>query len=79
MSWESIILYIVVPLALIVIRFFMSRFEQLEDKLLTKISEGAVRTIIDDKLDPLRVSISEIKEDVAEIKHILHKLYTRRQ
>lgn len=79
MDWEKIVLYIGIPALIFIIRFFMNRIDSLENKIINKVSESAVRTIIDDKLDPLKVSITEIKEDISEIKQMLNKMSDRRQ
>lgn len=71
MTVDIILLWILLPvvgtLITIIGRGIMARVEILEQRMLTRVSEENVRTIVSDKLDPLKDDIVEIKEVLKQI------------
>jgi len=71
MEWLNIIYYVVTPAVIMyaghAMKTHVDRIEIMEKELLTKIDEKEVRTILADKIDPM-------KEDIAEIKVMLNHL-----
>lgn len=63
-----IVTSIVCGLGALVMKSVFSRLESLESKMNSTVTEQQVRTIIGDKIDPL-------KEDVHEIKQAIVKIY----
>lgn len=62
----QLITYVAIPvigsLIAFVGRSIMIRLDVLEDQMQTKVNEQTVRTILSDKMDPLKEDIHEIKE-----------------
>ena len=71
MEWLNIIYYVITPIVIMYVGHSMKshidRIEGIEKLLATKIDEPEVRTILSDKIDPM-------KEDIAEIKVMLNHL-----
>ena len=69
MSLELILLiYVVIPLSLglgtYLVKSQISRIDKLEDRLNNVLTEMECRQIISDKLEPIRVEVTEIKKYV---------------
>jgi len=68
----DIFLYVLLPGIISVsgylIKNLMNRIQDLESQLLTKMSEDRVRLLLQDKIEP-------IKEDLKDIKDTVNKLY----
>jgi len=82
MSWESIVVIGATILSLISAPFLyvwkghVKRLEKLEDMMQTKQTEQDVRTLLDDKLEPVRSDLQEIKE---RINHLLDTIINKNQ
>lgn len=73
MEWLNIIYYVVTPALLMyaghAMKSHVDRLDKIEKTLMTKIDEPEVRTILADKIDPM-------KEDIKEIKEMLNHIIT---
>lgn len=71
MEWVNIIYYVITPAVIMyaghAMKSHVDRIEIMEKLIATKIDETEVRTIMSDKIDPM-------KEDIAEIKVMLNHL-----
>jgi len=71
MEWLNIVYYVITPIVIMYaghcMKSHVDRIEEIEKKLMTKIDEPEVRTILSDKIDPM-------KEDIKEIKQMLNHL-----
>jgi hypothetical protein len=71
MELPQILTYVIIPLVIgmgtFIVRSTLNRLDILETKIEQKVSESAVRTIMDDKLDPIREDVKEIKETIKNL------------
>ena len=69
------ILYIAIPVIGSIIAYvfksFTARLDQLENTMETKISEIAVRNIVNDKVEPLKEQLDRIDDSLNKIVDIL--------
>lgn len=73
----NILLYVVLPPVLgtlgYIARTLMQRINELETKMVEKVTEAEVRQLISDKTSPIQEDLSEIKAVQHEILQILLK------
>lgn len=73
----TLILSLVVPSVLGVVAYIvraqMQRLDTLERQMITKTDEHEVRQLLSDKVDPIKESMSEIKEKVDKVIDLLLK------
>jgi uncharacterized protein YoxC len=79
MDLSNIVYFIVVPIVLTVLGYLMKthldRIQELEKRVDLTINEAEIRGIINDKIDPIKEDISEIK---ATLNHILTAILDKR-
>ena len=69
--------YVIVPIIFAIIGFitrnFHMRLDALEKEMPLKLSQGEVRQLVADKIDPIREDIHEIKEDLTKLIDLMIK------
>lgn len=77
MEWLNIVYYVITPAVIMYaghsMKSHLDRIEIIEKELVKKIDEPEVRTIIADKIDPMKEDIKEIKEMLNHILTVVMK------
>lgn len=63
----TIVIYLLIPVGAYFVKSLLDRLNKVEEKQKEAVSEPEMRRIMDDKINP-------IKEDITEIKYQLNKL-----
>lgn len=62
-----IIISAIVGMGTYIMRTFSDRLKEVEEKAETAVTEAQVRQILNDKIDPLKLDIHEINENIRKL------------